>query len=61
MPFTQEQVDSYIALKACPYCGSPDICETKSIGNESYRMECEDCGKKWWEHWDVYDIEEIDD
>ena len=60
MPFTQEQLANYIVFRACPYCGCEDIWEVKSVGVESYRIECEECGKSWWEHWQVYDIEEDD-
>jgi hypothetical protein len=61
MPFTKDQVDSYLNRHACPYCGSEDIEEEKSIGVEVYRMGCCSCERSWYEHWQCYDITEIDD
>ena len=62
MPFSKAQVDSYIASKACPYCGEgDDIGEIDADGIEWYLFECSTCNRQWWETWSLTNITEVEE
>ena len=61
MPFSKAQVDSYIALRACPYCLSMEVHIIEVLERDTYRIECENCAETWYERWRIYDIIEEED
>lgn len=65
--FTEKQKHKYLQDKGrtCPYCESSDIASSPySVHIDSLKayqgIECEDCGKKWRNCYNLVDIQEID-
>jgi len=60
---SKEQKEDYISTGGlhCPFCSSSNISAGVWEGEaEGQKVDCEDCGKRWWDIYKLVDIEEIE-